>query len=453
MKEDKVKSLLKELGQSFMLPVSFMAAAGLLLGLGSAFTNPVTVESYGLGEILAKGTALYALFAVLDAVGKTVFANLPLLFAVGVALGMAREEKGVAALSAVTSYFVMNITINAVLRLRGLLLADGSPSPEVLAGTIAPCCGIMSLQTGVLGGVMVGLVVAWLHNRYDKIQLPNILSFFGGTHFVPIVTMAFLIPVGVALTFIWPMVQQGILALGALVAQAGYLGTLAFGVIKRALIPLGLHHVFYMPFWQTGVGGSMLVDGQLVQGGQNIFLAQLASPNVAQVSAEAARYFSGEFIFMIFGLPGAALAMYHTAKPNKKKAVGGLLLSAAFVSMLTGTTQPIEFSFLFAAPLLFGVHVILAGAAYMVAHMLDIAVGLTYSGGILDLIIFGVLPGDAKTHWLRIIGAGIVYFGLYYALFRFLIVKYDFKTPGREEDEEETRLYTKADLEARATGK
>lgn len=447
---EKIKGLLKELGQSFMLPVSFMAVAGLLLGLGSAFTNPVTMSAYGLTEVLAKGTVLYAFFAVLDAVGKTVFANLPLIFAVGVALGMAREEKGVAALSAVTSYFVMNISINAVLRLRGLLLEGGLPSPDIPAGLLASCCGILSLQTGVLGGVMVGLVVAWLHNRYCKIKLPSVLSFFGGTHFVPIVTMAFFIPAGAALTFLWPLVQQGILALGTLVAQAGYLGTLAFGIIKRMLIPLGLHHVFYMPFWQTGVGGSMLVDGVLVQGGQNIFLAQLASPDVAQVSAEATRYFSGEFIFMIFGLPGAALAMYHTATPHKKTKAGGLLLSAAFVSMLTGTTQPIEFSFLFAAPLLFGVHVVLAGASYMVAHMLDIAVGLTYSGGILDLIIFGVLPGDDKTHWLRIIGAGIVYFCLYYALFRFLIVKYDFKTPGREEDEKETRLYTKADLEARS---
>lgn len=449
----KILHILEQIGQSFMLPVSLMAVAGLLLGVGSAFTNPVTIESYDLQHILAKNTAAFALFTVIDATGKAIFANLSLIFAVAVALGMAKEKKEVAALAAVTSFLAMNTSMNAILKLQGVILPNGTPSPDVPAGILASSCGILSLQTGVFGGIVVGLGVAWIHNRCHKIVLPSLLSFFGGAHFVPIVTMAVYILVGIVLTSLWPSVQQGILSLGSLVTHAGYLGTLVFGLIKRALIPLGLHHVFYMPFWQTAVGGSMIVDGHLVQGGQNIFLAQLASPNVAHVSSEATRYFSGEFIFMIFGLPGAALAMYHTARPSKKKKIGGLLLSAAFVSILTGTTQPIEFSFLFVAPLLFGVHVVLAGAAYMVAHMLDIAVGLTYSGGILDFLVFGVLPGDSKTHWLRIIPAGIVYFFLYYTIFRILIQKYDFKTPGRERDEEETKLYTKADVQARDAAK
>ena len=256
--------------------------------------------------------------------------------------------------------------------------------------------------------------------------------------------------VGILMYFVWPAVQNGIYALGGLVTGSGYIGTLIFGIIKRALIPFGLHHVFYMPFWQTAVGGTMEVAGQMVQGGQNIFFAQLAdSANVAHFSADATRYFSGEFIFMIFGLPGAALAMYRCAKPEKKKAAGGLLLSAALACMLTGITEPLEFSFLFVAPALFAVQVVLAGAAYMIAHMLNIAVGLTFSGGFLDLFLFGILQGNEKTSWLRIIPVGIIYFILYYVIFTFLIKKFDFKTPGREDDDTETKLYTKADVNAR----
>ena len=250
--------------------------------------------------------------------------------------------------------------------------------------------------------------------------------------------------------FIWPVVQNGIYALGGLVTGSGYLGTLAFGIIKRALIPFGLHHVFYMPFWQTAVGGTMDVAGNLVQGGQNIFFAQLVdSANITHFSADATRYFSGEFIFMIFGLPGAALAMYRTAKTEKKKQAGGLLFSAALTCMLTGITEPIEFSFLFVAPILFGVQVVLAGAAYMIAHILNIAVGLTFSGGLLDLFLFGILQGNDKTSWLRIIPVGIVYFILYYVIFSFLIKKFNLKTPGREDDAGEVKLYTKADVNTR----
>ena len=378
-----------------------------------------------------------------------IFDNLPIIFAVGVAIGMAKAEKEVAALSAMISFFVMHASINAVLVVSGKILADGSIADGVLDGTIASVCGIQSLQMGVFGGIIVGLGVAALHNRYHKIVLPSALSFFGGSRFVPIISTVVYVGVGILMYFIWPAVQNGIFALGGLVTGTGYFGTLVFGIIKRALIPFGLHHVFYMPFWQTAVGGTMMVDGNLVQGGQNIFFAQLASPDVTHFSADATRYFSGEFIFMIFGLPGAALAMYRCAKPEKKKAAGGLLLSAALACMFTGITEPLEFSFLFVAPALFAVQVILAGSAYMIAHVLNIAVGLTFSGGILDLFIFGILQGNAKTSWMRIIPVGIIYFLLYYFIFSFLIKKYDFKTPGREDDDEETKLYTKADVNAR----
>ena len=447
--KDKVFGVLQRIGRSFMLPIAVLPVAGLLLGIGSSFTNETMIASYGLQGILGNGTILHGLLTVMSKAGSAIFDNLPLIFAAGVAIGMAKKEKEVAALSAVIAFFVMHVSINAMLTINGEILADGSISPDVLGGTIASMCGIQTLQMGVFGGIIVGLGVAALHNKFYKIEMPNALSFFGGSRFVPIISTITFVFVGILMFFIWPVVQNGIYALGSLVTGTGYVGTLIFGIIKRALIPFGLHHVFYLPFWQTAVGGTMEVGGQLIQGGQNIFFAQLADPTVVHFSADATRYFSGEFIFMIFGLPGAALAMYQCAKPEKKKIAGGLLLSAALTSMFTGITEPIEFSFLFVAPMLFAVQVVLAGAAYMIAHMLNIAVGLTFSGGFLDLLLFGILQGNAKTSWMLIIPVGIVYFFLYYFIFKFLIKKFNLKTPGREDDDEETKLYTKADVNAR----
>lgn len=449
--KDKIFGVLQRVGRSFMLPIAILPVAGLLLGIGSSLTNATTIETYGLEGILGDGTLLNALLTIMSQAGNVIFDNLPLIFAVGVAIGMAKKEKEVAALAAMISFFVMHTTISAVLQVQGQILEDGSIASSVLPGTIAEVCGIPTLQMGVFGGIIVGLGVAALHNRFYKIQLPNALSFFGGSRFVPIISTVVYLIVGIAMYFVWPVVQNGIYALGGLVTGTGYVGTLIFGIIKRALIPFGLHHVFYLPFWQTAVGGTMEVAGQLVQGGQNIFFAQLADPSTVHFSADATRYFSGEFIFMIFGLPGAALAMYRCAKPEKKKQAGGLLLSAALTCMLTGITEPLEFSFLFVAPILFVVQVILAGAAYMIAHILNIAVGLTFSGGFIDLFIFGILQGNDKTDWIRIIPVGIIYFILYFVIFSFLIKKLDLKTPGRE-DTEETKLYTKADYKARQEG-
>ncbi len=448
--KDKIFSVLQRIGRSFMLPIAILPVAGLLLGIGSSFTNATTIETYGLTGILGEGTILHALLVIMSKVGGIIFDNLPIIFAVGVAIGMAKKEKEVAALSAAIAYFVMNTAISAMLTINGEILTNGEIAEGVLEGTIASTCGIQSLQMGVFGGVVVGLGVAALHNKFYKIQLPNALSFFGGTRFVPIISTVVYMFVGILLYFIWPAVQNGIFALGGMVTESGYAGTLVFGLVKRALIPFGLHHVFYMPFWHTALGGTMEIAGQTIQGAQNIFFAELAnSANVAHFSADAARFFSGEFIFMIFGLPGAALAMYHTAKPEKKKAAGGLLLSAALTCMATGITEPIEFSFLFVAPLLFVVQVVLAGSAYMIAHMLNIAVGLTFSGGFLDFFLFGILQGNEKTSWLWVIPVGIIYFLLYYFIFKFLILKFNFKTPGREDDDVETKLYTKADVNAR----
>ena len=446
--KDQIFGVLQRVGRSFMLPIAVLPVAGLLLGIGSSFTNATMIDTYGLQAILGEGTILNMFLTVLSKAGSALFDNLPIIFAVGCAIGMAKKEKEVAALSAVIAYFTMNAAVNAMLVNSGQILDDGSIADFVLEGTITSSVGIQTLQMGVFGGIIVGLGVAALHNRFYTNELPSALAFFSGSRFVPIISTVVYVLVGIGMFFVWPMVQNGIYALGGLVTGTGYLGTLIFGIIKRALIPFGLHHVFYLPFWQTGVGGSMEVAGKMIEGGQNIFFAQLADPSTVHFSADACRYFSGEFIFMIFGLPGAALAMYQTAKPEKKKQAGGLLLSAALACMATGITEPLEFSFLFVAPMLFAVQVILAGAAYMIAHILNIAVGLTFSGGLLDLFLFGILQGNAKTSWLRIIPVGIIYFLLYYGIFKFLILKFDLKTPGREDEDTETRLYTKADYNA-----
>ena len=446
--KDQIFGVLQRVGRSFMLPIAVLPVAGLLLGIGSSFTNATMIDTYGLQAILGEGTILNMFLTVLSKAGSALFDNLPIIFAVGCAIGMAKKEKEVAALSAVIAYFTMNAAVNAMLVNSGQILDDGSIADFVLQGTITSSVGIQTLQMGVFGGIIVGLGVAALHNRFYTIELPSALAFFSGSRFVPIISTVVYVLVGIGMFFVWPVVQNGIYALGGLVTGTGYLGTLIFGIIKRALIPFGLHHVFYLPFWQTGVGGSMEVAGKMIEGGQNIFFSQLADPSTVHFSADACRYFSGEFIFMIFGLPGAALAMYQTAKPEKKKQAGGLLLSAALACMATGITEPLEFSFLFVAPMLFVVQVILAGAAYMIAHILNIAVGLTFSGGLLDLFLFGILQGNAKTSWLRIIPVGIIYFLLYYGIFKFLILKFDLKTPGREDEDTETRLYTKADYNA-----
>ena len=442
-KESKLFSVLQRIGRSFMLPIALLPIAGLLLGIGSSLTNPTTIETYNLGAVLGEGTILNSVMTVFANTGNIVFANLPLIFAMGVALGMAEREQATAVLSAAIAFFIMHSTVSTLLSISGQL-NDGS----LHEGAVGNVLGIQSLEMGVFGGIIVGLGVAYLHNRFYKISLPTVISFFGGTRFVPIISTFAYIVVGAVMYFVWPFVQEAIFSLGSIVLKSGYFGTFVYGVIERALIPFGLHHVFYIPFWQTGVGGSMVIDGQTVYGAQNIFFAQLASPNTIKFASSATRFMSGKFPLMIFGLPGAALAMYRTAKPNKRKIAGGLLLSAALTAMLTGITEPIEFTFLFVAPVLYVIHCIFAGLAYMIMHILDVGVGMTFSGGIIDLTLFGILQGNAKTNWLNVVWVGIIYFIVYYFLFRFLIQKYNFITPGREDDEADTKLYTRKDVNA-----
>ena len=400
--KDKIFGVLQRVGRSFMLPIAILPVAGLLLGIGGSFTNETMLQTYGLLNAMGPGTIPYMIFTVMNDAGNIVFANLPILFAMGVAIGMAKKEKEVAALSAVIAFFIMHASISAMITING-----GTES--MLSGATADVCGITSLQMGVFGGIIVGLGVAALHNRFYKIELPQVLSFFGGTRFVPIISALTYTVVGILMFFAWPPIQKGIYSVGNLVLESGYAGTWVYGFMERALIPFGLHHVFYLPFWQTGVGGTMEVGGKLIEGAQNIFFAQLADPSVEHFAVSATRFMSGKFPLMIFGLPGAALAMYRTAKPEKRKAVAGLLLSAALTSMLTGITEPIEFTFLFVAPVLYIIHCVFAGLAYMLMHVFNVGVGMTFSGGLIDMFLFGILQLDMDCDCRNRLFCGILF--------------------------------------------
>lgn len=442
--KDKIFGVLQRVGRSFMLPIALLPVAGLLLGIGSSFTNATTIETYHLGKFIYEGGVLYTILDIMSKTGSAVFDNLALLFAMGVAIGMAKKEKEVAALSGAIAYIVMNTTISALITAKGGVEAMAENSTTSVLG-------ITTLQMGVFGGILVGLGVAALHNKFYKTELPQVLSFFGGTRFVPIVSTVTYLIVGIIMFYLWPIVQLGISKLGVLVLNSGYAGTWIYGILERALIPFGLHHVFYMPFWQTELGGSMMIDGNMVAGAQNIFFAELASKSTEVFSVSATRFMAGKFPFMIFGLPAAAFAMYKTARPEKKKVVGSLLLSAALTSMITGITEPLEFTFLFVAPLMYAVHCVLAGLSYMLMHILNVGVGMTFSGGLIDMTLFGILQGNAKTHWIWIVVVGLIYAVVYYFVFYFMITKINLKTPGREPDDVEPKLYRRSDVnEAKA---
>ncbi|MGN0707784.1 MAG: glucose PTS transporter subunit IIA [Faecalibacterium sp.] len=437
--KDKIFGVLQRVGRSFMLPIALLPVAGLLLGIGSSFTNETMLQAYGLTSVIYPGSFLYTILDIMNQCGSAIFNNLALLFAMGVAIGMAKKEKEVAALSGAIGYLVMNTAISAMINAQGGVEA-------MAANSTTTSLGITTLQMGVFGGIIVGLGVAALHNRFYKIQLPQVLSFFGGTRFVPIVCTAVYLVVGIVMFYVWPVVQTGISMLGNLVLGSGYIGTWIYGILERALIPFGLHHVFYMPFWQTAMGGEAVIDGVLIQGAQNIFFAELASKSTEVFSVSATRFMSGKFPLMIFGLPGAALAMYRCAKPEKRKVAGGLLISAALTAMLTGITEPLEFTFLFVAPAMYVVHCIYAGLSYMLMHILNVGVGMTFSGGLIDLTLFGILQGNHRTHWIWVVVVGVVYFFLYYFTFYFMITKMDLKTPGREDDDGEVKLFTRSDF-------
>ncbi|MGL5548481.1 MAG: PTS transporter subunit EIIC [Culicoidibacterales bacterium] len=454
MQNNSIFGVLQRVGRSFMLPIAILPVAGLFLGVGGSFTNTTLIEAYGWTAVLGPGTVLNTILTIVSSAGDVIFGNLPLIFAIAIALGMAKAEKATAALSGAIAFLVMQATISATLLTTGqIAVVDGAIVTDLAAGATKMVLGLPSLELGVFGGMIIGIMVSILHNKFYKIELPSALSFFGGTRFIPIVSAVFAVLVGLVMTFVWPYIFGGITAIGNFVEISGYFGTFVYGFIERALIPFGLHHVFYLPFWQTAVGGSMEVAGTVVYGAQNIFFAQLADPTTTQFAASATRFMAGKFPFMMFGLPAAAYAMYTTARPENKSVVKGLLISAALTSFLTGITEPLEFTFLFLAPgLYYGVHSVLAGFSFMLMHILNVGVGMTFSGGLLDFVLYGVLPGASATNYYWILVVGAAYAVVYFFLFRFFILKFDLKTPGREEAGEEAKLYTRADVNAAKGG-
>ena len=422
--DSSVFATLQSFGKALMLPIAVLPAAGLFLGIGGALSNPNSIKAYDFLNVYW----LQDILLIMADAGNIVFANLPILFAVGLSVNLARNDKGTVGLAAIVSMLVMNATINSCLRITGELADD-----NLLGAGQGMCLGIQTLETGVFGGMLVGVMTYWLHKKFYKTQLPPALGFFSGSRFVPIICALFSLCLGIEVYVIWPYFQEIIFSVGSLFDSTGYIGTLVYGFFLRMLGPFGLHHIFYLPFWTTALGGSEIVNGQMIDGTQRIFFAQLGDPNTTKFYEGISRFMSGRFITMMFGLLGAAFAMYKTALPQNRKVVGGMLLSAALTSFLTGITEPLEFSFLFVAPPLYVLHAFFDGCAFMMAHIFQITIGQTFSGGLIDFIMFGILQGDAKTNWMYVPPIGGLWFFLYYFSFKYLIEKFDFKTPGREE--------------------
>ncbi|CAM3115913.1 PTS transporter subunit EIIC [Streptobacillus felis] len=449
-------SVLQKIGRAFMLPIAVLPMAGILLGVGGSFTNPVLINTYNL-TFLAPGTPINYLMQLFFNVGLFVFANLPLLFAVGVAIGMANKNKETAALSAVLGFLLFHTIINTILTFKGItpdkvtydaLLASGltESAARGTAALYARELGIFTLQTGVFGGIVTGITSALITNKFSDKTLPDYLAFFSGNRLVPVMTILIFIPIAAIIPFIWPSIFLLIVKAGELFAATGAIGTFFYGTTMRLLNVFGLHHAIYPLFWYTQLGGYEEVAGTMIAGGQNIFFAQLADPSIKHFSAAATKTMTGGFLPMMFGLPAAALAMYHTAKKENKGVIKGILLSAALTSFLTGITEPIEFTFLFVAPILYVIHAVLEGLAYMLMYVLNVAVGITFSRGIIDFTFFGLLQGPAKTSYQWILILGPVYAVVYYFIFKYLILKFNFATPGREGGE--NKLYTRSDYNA-----
>lgn len=418
---------LQKIGKAFMLPIAILPAAGLLLGIGGALSNPNTVQAYPFLNI----SWLQGIFSIMSSAGDVVFSNLALIMCIGLSVGLAKKDKGTAGLAGAVSFLVMNASI------KGMITAF-NPAVE-------------SIDTGIVGAIVIGLTVSYLHNKYGNIQLPAVLGFFGGSRFVPIVSSFSAIFIGAIFFLIWPTFQGWLVSAGNAIAGLGPIGTFLYGFLLRLTGAVGLHHMIYPLFWYTELGGIATVAGQTVTGAQNIFFAQLADPNHTGLFTEGTRFFAGRFATMMFGLPAACLAMYHCVPKAKRKLVGGLFLGAAITSFVTGITEPIEFMFLFVAPWLYVVHAFFDGLSFFIADILNISIGNTFSGGLIDFTLFGVLQGNDKTNWIYVLIVGVIWFALYYFTFRFLITKFNVMTPGREADSEEVKVVTKDSMNETAT--
>ncbi|CYU16874.1 PTS transporter subunit EIIC [Streptococcus suis] len=401
-----------QLGQAFMLPISILPVAGLLLGIGGALSNSNAVAQF---PVLNQAW-LQAVFTIMSTAGSAVFANLALIFAIGVAVGLADADKGTAGLSAGVAYLVYTATISGFLT----LFADKGAS----------------IDTGVLGALAIGITVATLHNKYRKIELPAFLGFFGGSRFIPIISSFAAIAIGSIFYIIWPPIQNLLVDFGKAIAEMGSFGTFLYGFGLRLTGAFGLHHTIYPMFWYTSLGGSEVVAGETIQGAQNIFFAQLADANHTGLFTYGTRFFAGRFATMIFGLPASCLAMYHAIPKENRKKVGSFYSSSALTSLLTGITEPIEFSFLFVAPWLYVVHAFLDGLSFLVADLLQIRIGNSFSGGLIDYLIFGVFQGNDKTNWIYVIPVGLLWAAVYYLVFKFLVTKFHVLVPGMESSDQ-----------------
>ena len=459
---------LQRIGKAIMLPIAALPVAGILLGVGGSLINIAALENapaiYQPLIAFVNIPMITIILKIMQGIGDIVFGNLPVLFAVGTAVGLAKQDKGTAALASVFGFLIMNQVIGVLLGVGATPLGTlvSGDVPAQYAQYVTTTLGIFTLNMSVFGGIITGIVTATLHNKYYNIQLPAVIGFFSGARFVPIVVSLAMAVVGALLAYIWPFVQDGIAVIALFVKNAGPIGTFLYGLIERALIPFGLHHIFYTPFWYGSfVDGQVIIDGawQTIQGANYAYFAQLGNmqsivgadaDTMSTIVSGTTRFMAGKFPFMMFGLPAAALALYHTAAPNKKKIVGSLLVSAAFTSFLTGITEPLEFTFLFVAPVLYVVHCIMAGLSFFLMDILNVFIGMTFSGGLIDFTLFGILPAGAgvPTNWIRAILVGAGYAVVYYFLFKTLILKLNLKTPGREGDEEEAKLYSKADFQA-----
>ena len=453
--KDKASSKLETMGKASIFPISLLPLAGLCLGLGTLFTNALNIKIYGLQNILGKvyfagdtltvtkTTALYEFLIILSKLGNIIFSNLPLLFAIGTAFAFTKYEKPTAALMGGVFFLIMHQTINSLLSttiIPGVPLVTDTPENPyamLMAGQ-SVILGIQSLQMGIFGGIVAGLITAGIHSRYCKMKLYSnmnslsVAEFFKLSKLPALLTVICAIFTGVVSYIVWPLVQMGVANLGFFIKNTGYVGTFLFGFIERILMPFGLQNVFSLPLMYTKVGGEMVVGGTSVQGFQNMFIYHLTDPATKKFSVNYTRFMTGKYLFMMFGLPAASLAMYNAASKDRKKFVRGLLFAGAFVSLLVGFTEPLELLLLFTAPLLYIIHIILAGFSFVAMQVMNIATGVSFSGGLADYYLFGVLQGQTKTGFTTIIPLGIAYFIIYYLLFRILISKFNLKTLGRE---------------------
>ncbi len=439
-------------GKALMMPISVIAAAGIFLGLAAAMQNPAIT-----GDAFANMPLPQLIIGFIRKVAGALFANLPVFFAVACAIGLAKAEKATAAFAAVIGYIAMNVGISSTLGAQGLTATSTTPDALQQAGmdqTTAmmtsaeyiEMLGIFTYNMSVLGGVIAGLVTVLLHNRFYTQQLPTAISFFGGRRFVPIVTVVVLPLIGVLLALIWPTIGEGIAWVGLMIGKSGQYGAFLLGACERLLIPTGLHHILNETVRFTPIGGMATVEGQSVVGALNIFNTSLTHPGAIpdDVIRSATQFLAqGKIPVMMFGLPAAALAMYHTARPEHKQRVKALVLAGALTSFITGITEPLEFCFIFVSPVLYILHAVLTGLSFMLMSMLHLMIG-NVQGGAIDLVVFGIL-GGSKTHWWWTLALGVLYAPLYYYAFRFIITRMRVETPGRESEEEAKPAVVAAD--------